>query len=69
MAWSSLRAYSTQKMFSEQELRQLDYCVNFTLENDENMCFLCQEDVEKLKEKIGEISPELQASTSPDIVM
>ncbi len=59
----------SQKMFSEQELRQLDYCVNFTLENDKNMCFSCQDDIENLKEKIGEMSPELQANTSPDIVM
>ena len=57
------------KLFSDEQLEQLRYCVKFALENDENMSLSCQEALESLKEKINEIVPEQQQSSSPEMSM
>lgn len=57
------------KLFSDEQLERLRYCVKFALENDENMSLSCQEALESLKEKINEIVPEQQQSSSPEMSM
>lgn len=57
------------KLFSDDHIERLRYCIKFALKNDENMTFLCQKDLESLKEKIDEIVPEQQQSSSPEMSM
>ncbi len=57
------------KLFSDEQLEQLRYCVKFALETDGNMSLSCQKALESLKEKIDEIVPEQQQSSSPEMSM
>ena len=60
---------NSDRVFSDADIKNLLHCVEFALNNDEDMSYSLYQEVKELKEKIERVIPEPQQDVTPDLSM
>ena len=60
---------NSDRVFSEADMKKLLHCVEFALNNDEDMSYSLYQEIKALKERIGNIVPEPQQDIAPELSM
>ena len=60
---------NSDRVFSEADMKKLLHCVEFALNNDEDMSYSLYQEIKALKERIGNIVPESQQDIAPELSM
>ena len=60
---------NSDRVFSDADIKNLLHCVEFALNNDEDMSYSLYQEVKELKEKIERVIPEPKQDIAPDLSM